>query len=132
MRAAWGSLAVAFAALGLKLAAWWVTGSVALYSDALETIINVVAALTALVALRISAVPPDADHPYGHQKAEYFSAVIEGMLVLGAAAAILHEAYGAWMNPVAPDAPLLGMVINGVASVLNAAWAAYLIRSGRA
>ncbi|WP_043830553.1 cation diffusion facilitator family transporter [Muricoccus aerilatus] len=132
MRAAWGSLAVAFVALGLKLAAWWVTGSVALYSDALETVINVVAALTALVALRISAVPPDADHPYGHQKAEYFSAVIEGMLVLGAAAAILREAYGAWLHPVAPDAPLLGMVINGAAGVLNAVWAAYLIRSGRA
>ncbi|MBI0539618.1 cation transporter [Roseomonas sp. KE2513] len=132
MRAAWGSLAVAFVALGLKLAAWWVTGSVALYSDALETVINVVAALTALVALRISAVPPDADHPYGHQKAEYFSAVIEGMLVLGAAAAILHEAYGAWMHPAAPDAPLLGMVINGAAGVLNAVWAAFLIRSGRA
>lgn len=132
MRAAWGSLVVALVALGLKFAAWWVTGSVAFYSDALETIINVVAALAALVALRISAVPADADHPYGHQKAEYFSAVIEGMLVLGAAAAILHEAYGAWQHPAVPDSPLLGMVINGAASLLNGVWAAYLIRSGRA
>lgn len=93
MRAAWGSLAVSIVALGLKLAAWWVTGSVALYSDALETIINVVAAVAALVALRVSARPADPGHPYGHQKAEYFSAVLEGMMVLGAAAAILHEVY---------------------------------------
>jgi cation diffusion facilitator family transporter len=131
MKAAWGSLAVALLALGLKLAAWWVTGSVALYSDALETIINVVAACAALVALRISGKPADADHPYGHQKAEYFSAVLEGMLVLGAAAAILHEVYAAWANPAPPEAPVLGMAINGLATLLNGAWAAFLIRSGR-
>lgn len=132
MRAAWGSLAVSLVALGLKLAAWWVTGSVALYSDALETIINVVAAVAALLALRVSARPADPGHPYGHQKAEYFSAVLEGMMVIGAAAAILHEVYGAWAHPAVPDAPLLGMAINGAATVLNAAWAAYLIRGGRA
>ena len=130
MKAAWGSLAVAVLALGLKLGAWWVTGSVALYSDALETIINVVAACAALVALSISARPADADHPYGHQKAEYFSAVLEGMMVLGAAAAILHEAYGAWANPKPLEVPFLGMAINGVATLLNGAWAAFLIRSG--
>jgi cation diffusion facilitator family transporter len=132
LKAAWGSLAVAALALGLKLGAWWVTGSVALYSDALETTINVVAACAALVALRISTRPADADHPYGHQKAEYFSAVLEGMMVLGAAAAILHEVYGAWANPKPPEASLLGMAINGVATLLNGAWAAFLIRSGRA
>ena len=132
LRAAWGSLVVAALALALKLAAWWVTGSVALYSDALETIVNVVAALAALVALRISTRPADADHPYGHQKAEYFSAVLEGMMVLGAAGAILHEVYGAFANPVHPEAPALGMAINGLATLLNGAWATYLIRSGRA
>lgn len=132
MKAAWGSLAVAGVALALKLAAWWVTGSVALYSDALETIVNVVAALAALVALRVSNRPADADHPYGHQKAEYFSAVLEGMMVLGAAGAILHAVYGAFANPTPPDAPALGMAINGLAALLNGAWAAYLIRSGRA
>ena len=132
MKAAWGSLVVAFLALGLKLGAWWVTGSVALYSDALETIINVVAACAALIALRISSRPADADHPYGHQKAEYFSAVLEGMMVLGAAAAILHEVYNAWVHPAPPDAPFLGMAINGMATVINGAWAAYLVRSGRA
>jgi cation diffusion facilitator family transporter len=132
MEAAWGGLAVAALVLGLKLGAWWVTGSVALYSDALETVINVVAACAALVALSISAKPADADHPYGHQKAEYFSAVLEGMMVLGAAAAILHEVYGAWANPKPPEAPLLGALVNGAATLLNGAWAAFLIRTGRA
>lgn len=127
-----GSLAVAGVALGLKLGAWWVTGSVALYSDALETVINVVAAFAALVALRISARPADSDHPYGHQKAEYLSAVIEGIMVLGAAAAIFHDARTAWARPVEPDAPLLGMAVNGLATLLLAAWATFLIRSGRA
>ncbi len=132
MKAAWGSLAVSVLVLGLKLAAWWVTSSVALYSDALETIINVIAACTALVALRISSKPADANHPYGHQKAEYFSAVLEGMMVIGAAVAILHEVYNVWWNPKPIEAPLLGMAINGAATVLNGAWAAFLIRSGRA
>ncbi|MFL5288707.1 MAG: cation diffusion facilitator family transporter [Rhodopila sp.] len=132
IKAAWGSLAVAVVALALKLGAWWVTGSVALYSDALETIINVIAACGALIALRVSGRPADANHPYGHQKAEYFSAVLEGMMVLGAAGAILHEVYGAWSHPKPLDAPFLGMAINGVATVLNGVWAAFLIRSGRA
>lgn len=130
--AGWGSVLVACLAFGLKLAAWWVTGSVAFYSDALETIINVTAALAALVALRISAKPADADHPYGHQKAEYFSAVLEGMMVLGAAAAILHEVYNAWGRAALPEAPLFGMAINGLATLLNGGWATFLIRSGRA
>jgi len=132
IKAAWGSLGVAVMALGLKLGAWWMTGSVALYSDALETIINVVAACAALIALRVSGRPADANHPYGHQKAEYFSAVFEGILVFAAAGAILHEVYGAWAHPKPPDAPFLGMAINGVATVLNGALAAFLMRSGRA
>ena len=131
MKTAWGSLAISVMVLGLKLAAWWVTLSVALYSDALETVINVVAACAALIALRISSKPPDADHPYGHQKAEYFSAVLEGMMVIGAAAAILHEVYTVWWHLEPLKAPLQGMLINGVATVVNAVWAAFLIRSGR-
>jgi cation diffusion facilitator family transporter len=132
MKAAWGSLVVSILALGLKLGAWWLTGSVALYSDALETIINVFAACAALVALRISAKPPDANHPYGHQKAEYFSAVLEGMMVLGAAGAILHEVYSSWQHLEPLRAPFEGMAVNGLASVLNGVWAACLIRWGRA
>jgi cation diffusion facilitator family transporter len=132
IKTAWGSLAISAVVLGLKLMAWWVTASVALYSDALETIINVIAACTALVALQISSRPADADHPYGHQKAEYFSAVLEGMMVIGAAAAILHEVYNVWSHPTPIAAPLLGIAINGVATVINGGWAAFLIRSGRA
>jgi cation diffusion facilitator family transporter len=131
MKAAWGSLAISVLVLGLKLAAWWVTKSVALYSDALETIINVVAASAALIALWISSKPADANHPYGHQKAEYFSAVLEGLMVIAAAAAILHEVYKAWWHPEPLQAPLEGMLINGVATVINGVWSAFLIRSGR-
>ena len=75
MKAAWGSLVVSIVVLSMKGAAYWLTGSVALLSDALETVINVVAALGALVALRLSALPPDANHLYGHSKAEYLSAL---------------------------------------------------------
>ncbi|MFN8927348.1 MAG: cation transporter, partial [Rhodospirillales bacterium] len=78
VRIAWGSIAVGVVVLGLKLLAWWITGSVALFSDALESIINVAAAIAALVALQVSRQPADPDHPYGHHKAEYFSAVVEG------------------------------------------------------
>jgi len=132
MKAAWVSLLVACASLALKLVAWWVTGSVALYSDALETIINVVAACAALIALRISSKPADVGHPYGHQKAEYLSAVLEGMMVVGAAAAILHEVYNAWLHPIKVEDALIGSVINGLATLINAGWAYYLVRSGRA
>ncbi|MBE3110388.1 MAG: cation transporter, partial [Acidobacteria bacterium] len=84
---------VGIAALGLKYAAYLVTGSVALYSDALESIINVATALAAFFAVRLSAVPPDANHPYGHDKAEYLSAVLEGALIVVAALAIMRKAY---------------------------------------
>lgn len=94
-----GSVAVGLVVLALKFAAWWLTGSVALFSDALESIINVVAAGIAYVALRVSARPADANHPYGHHKAEYFSAVIEGVLIVLAAIAILREAYFAYISP---------------------------------
>ena len=83
--------------LGLKFVAWWITGSVALFSDALESIINVATAAAALLAVRVSAIPADANHPYGHSKAEYFSAVVEGVLIIVAAATILREAYVAFL-----------------------------------
>ena len=79
--------------LVLKGAAYAVTGSVALYSDALESIVNVATALAAFVAVRVSAKPPDSNHPYGHHKAEYLSAVLEGVLIVIAAVAILQKAY---------------------------------------
>ncbi|MBX9698639.1 MAG: cation diffusion facilitator family transporter, partial [Acetobacteraceae bacterium] len=132
VRIAAGSVAVALVVLALKLGAWWVTGSVALLADALESVVNVAAAAAALLAVRLSAIPPDANHPYGHTKAEYLSAVLEGALIIVAALVILNEAWGAFMAPRMPDAPALGLVVSAVATAVNAAWTAVLFRRGRA
>ena len=126
-----GSIAVAIVVLGLKYAAYRVTGSVALYSDALESIINVATALVAFYAIRVSLQPADAEHPYGHSKAEYFSAVFEGALIIVAALLILREAYGAYLAPRRIEAPALGLAINAGASALHTLWAFLLIRRGR-
>jgi cation diffusion facilitator family transporter len=126
------SVAIAVAVLSLKAVAWWVTGSVALYADALESIVNVAAAIAALIAVRLSALPADANHPYGHSKAEYFSAVLEGALIIVAALLILHEAWGAFLSPRAPDQVGIGLAVSAAASGMNAAWALYLGRRGRA
>lgn len=117
--------------LGLKFAAYWLTGSIALYSDALESIINVVAAGAAFLAIGVSARPPDTNHPYGHHKAEYFSAVFEGGLVVGAALSIFHAAYLGFLTPITLDAPFVGLAINGGASVINGVWAWLLLLWGR-
>ena len=87
-RYAWLSIGAAFATIGLKTLAWWLTGSVGLLSDALESLVNLAAALLALAMLRVAASPPDEAHPYGFSKAEYFSAGIEGALIVLAAAGI--------------------------------------------
>ncbi|ETA50390.1 cation diffusion facilitator family transporter [Ponticoccus alexandrii] len=132
LKLAIGSLAVGLLVLLIKTLAWWLTGSVALLSDALESIVNVATAVAALIALRIAAAPADADHPFGHHKAEYFSAVMEGVLIVIAAILILREAWGAWQAPQAMTEPGLGLALVAVASVLNGAWAFVLIRRGRA
>ena len=130
-KVALGSVGVGFVVLGLKFAAYWLTGSIALYSDALETTINVVAAGAAFVALGVSAQPPDSNHPYGHHKAEYFSAVFEGALVVVAALTIFHSAYLGFLAPKPLDAPLEGLAINAAASVINGVWAWLLLLWGR-
>jgi len=126
-----GSLAVSLIVLLIKGLAYRVTGSVALFSDALESVINVVTALAAIAAIRFAAEPADDRHPYGHHKAEYLSAVVVGVLIVLAGVAILHEAYNSLLAPKPIDAPLLGVAISSVATVLNAAWSAVLIRQGR-
>ncbi len=131
IRVAAGSILVGIAVLGIKFLAWWVTGSVALYSDALESLVNVATAITALLAVRLSAQPADANHPYGHHKVEYFSAVLAGSLIIVAAIMILREAWGAVQTPRMLDAPMAGLVLAGVASVANAVWSFVLIREGR-
>jgi cation diffusion facilitator family transporter len=126
------SVAVALLVLGLKAGAWWVTGSVALYADALESVVNVAAAVAALAAIRLSALPPDANHPYGHAKAEYFSAVLEGALIVAAAILILTEAWQAYVTPRAPEQAWTGLAVSAVATAINGAWAALLFRRGKA
>ncbi len=128
---AFWSIVVAFAVMGLKFVAWWFTGSVALYSDALESIVNVIAALAAFWAIRISHKPADQDHPFGHHKAEYLSAVLEGVLIVMAALLILAEVWRAWESPASLDQPWMGLSINGAAAAINLFWAQWLIRVGR-
>ncbi|WP_284145094.1 cation diffusion facilitator family transporter [Pseudosulfitobacter pseudonitzschiae] len=126
-----GSIFVGFAVLGLKTLAYWLTGSVALLSDALESTVNVATAFAALIAIRVAAKPADADHPWGHHKAEFFSAVLEGVMIIVAALLILHEAYDGFMTPAPLDAPLEGLLINMGATVINGIWAWVLVSRGR-
>lgn len=130
-RLGWGSVAVALLVLGLKWAAYVLTGSLALYSDALESIINVAAAGAALIALQVAARPADDNHPFGHSKAEYFSAVIEGVLIVLAALAILWEAGPQLRQPQPVLLPPLGLAFSVVASIINGVWALRLLDVGR-
>lgn len=131
-RIAIASIGVALAVMGIKYLAYLATGSVALYSDALESIVNVLTALAALVAIRIGSRPPDHNHQFGHHKAEYLSAVLEGALIIVAALLIIREAIDAVMAPRVITDPALGLAINAVASAINAGWAWLLIGRGRA
>jgi cation diffusion facilitator family transporter len=129
--AAIASIAVALIVLALKYLAYWITGSVALYSDALESIVNLITALIALYAVHVSAQPADRRHQFGHHKAEYFSAVLEGVLIVVAALLIFHEAYDAFVRPRTLNEPLQGLLINGLATAVNAAWSYFLLTWGR-
>jgi cation diffusion facilitator family transporter len=130
LRLAFWGIPLSLAVMGLKMLAWWVTGSVALLSDGLESSVNVVAAVIAYAMIGYAAKPADADHPFGHHKAEYFSAVIEGVLIVLAALLIIWEAIPEMMAPVLLNAPTLGLAINFAAGVVNAVWAYVLIRAG--
>ncbi len=130
-RYAWYSVAAALATIGLKTLAWQVTGSVGLLSDALESLINLAAALLALSMLRLAASPPDEAHPYGRYKAEYFASGIEGALIVFAAASIVFAALPRLAAPQPIDAPLLGIVLSAVASVINLGCGWMLIAAGR-
>jgi cation diffusion facilitator family transporter len=130
IRIAAGSLAVGVLVLALKIfAAWW-TGSVALYSDALESIVNVVTAGAALIAVVLAARPADAALPYGYHKAEYFSAVVTGMIIAIAAILIFREAYLGFFAPRDLRLDVVGLGVSALATVVNAAWASVLVRTG--
>lgn len=130
-RIAAASIAVAALVMGIKYLAFAKTGSVALYSDALESIVNVVTATAALLAIRLAARPPDSNHPFGHHKAEVISATLVGGLIILAALMILNEAWAAFRNPRVLSEPAIGLLINGLATGINASWATLLINRGR-
>ena len=131
LKLAAGTLVVGLVVLALKLVAWWLTGSIALYSDALESTVNVATAVATILAVRLAAKPADANHPYGHHKVEYFSAVLEGVMIIVAAILIMREAVLGAMNPKPLEAPVNGILVNFLASILNGAWCWVLIRRGR-
>src|SRR5690606_25606791 len=130
-RIAYGSLAVGLSVLALKGYAAYATGSVALFSDALESVVNVVTALVALVAVRLAAKPADAALPYGYHKAEYFSAVVIGVFIALAALIIFSEAWQGLVAPRAFEADPLALAVSVLATAINAGWAFMLIRYGR-
>ena len=130
-RIAAGSIVVGCVVLAVKGAAWWITGSAALYSDALESTVNVAASAIALVALHFAAKPADANHTYGHDKAEFFAAVIEGVLIVIAALSIFQHAWRTWLAPRELAMPVAGIAMNGAATVLNGVWSWVLLRAGR-
>lgn len=130
LRFALGSLGVGILVLAVKAAAWQVSGSAALYSDALESLVNVFAALMVIFALQTAAKPADFEHPYGHAKAELLSAVAEGGLIVFAAVLIVERAGRTFAAPHLPVSPWLGLALNASGGIANALWALVLTRSG--
>lgn len=126
------SIVASIVVIGLKVWAWQVSGSVGLLSDAVESLVNLVAAIGAFIALRVVALPADASHNFGHTKAEYFSAVLEGVMIIVAAGAIIYVSVERLLNPQELEAVGLGLVISVVASIVNGVVAMILLRAGRA
>ncbi|UJA19468.1 cation transporter [Thermoleophilia bacterium SCSIO 60948] len=125
------SIVAAILTIALKTTAWLVTGSVGLLSDAAESVVNLVAAVIAFGAIRWAAQPPDEEHAYGHEKADYLSAGIEGALIVVAAVTIAIAAIERLANPQPIEGAAVGLIVNGVATVINLAVATVLIRAGR-
>lgn len=125
------SIAAALLTIALKFGAYVLTGSVGLLSDALESLVNLVAALVALWALTFAARPPDAEHAFGHDKAEYFSSALEGTLILVAAASIAVAAWNRLFHPQPIEQVGLGLSLALVATAVNGGVATILLRAGR-
>jgi cation diffusion facilitator family transporter len=130
-RYAWLSIAAAIITIGLKTWAWWLTGSVGLLSDAMESLVNLVAAIMALAMLTLAARPPDDEHHYGHGKAEYFSSGLEGALIIVAACGISMTAYDRLLHPQPLESLGFGLVISVLAALVNFAVAMVLLNVGR-
>jgi cation diffusion facilitator family transporter len=125
------SVVAAVLTIGLKAAAYAITGSIGLLSDALESLANLVAALVALFALSVAARPADEEHTYGHTKAEYFSSGFEGLLIVSAAVGIVVAGVRRFIEPQPIEEPALGLAVNALASVVNFAVARVLLRVGK-
>ena len=130
-RFAWLSIGAALATISLKAAAYYLTDSVGLLSDALESLVNLVSAIVALSMLVIAARPADESHVYGHSKAEYFASVIEGLLILGAAAGIISAAIARLLQPREIEQLGLGLAVSVMASTINLIVAQVLLREGK-
>lgn len=128
---AWLSIAAAIFTIALKAGAYWVTDSVSLLSDAMESVVNLVAAIVALIALKMAARPANSKYTFGRSKAEYFSAAIEGAMIFGAAALIIFSAITRILNPVQVENLGIGIVISLVAGLINAATGLVLLRAGK-
>jgi cation diffusion facilitator family transporter len=128
---AWLSIAAAIATIALKAGAYWLTGSVGLLSDALESVINLVAAVMALAMLTIAARPPDESHVHGHGKAEYFSSTVEGVLIFVAAGGIMYTAIERLFNPRPLEQLGLGLAVSLVASLINLIVSRVLLSAGK-
>ena len=129
---AWLAIGAALATIALKSSAWLLTGSVGLLSDAAESVVNLVAAFVALVALRVAAQPADDKHQFGHAKAEYFSAAIEGIMIFVAAVVIIITAVQRFLTPQPLAHVGVGLAVSVAASLINGVVAVVLIRAGRA
>ena len=127
----WLSVAAALSTIALKTIAYLLTGSIGLLSDAAESVVNLVAAVVAMAALRWALKPADEEHAYGHQKAEYFSAGVEGTLVLVAAVTIGVAAVGRLLNPQPIEAVGVGLAVTSFATLINLAVGVVLLRAGR-
>lgn len=129
---AWLSIATAAITILLKGAAWKLTGSVGLLSDAIESLVNLAGAVMALWMLSLAAQPADKTHAFGHGKAEYFSSAFEGFLILVAAISIAITAAGRLLNPAPLEEVGIGLVVSVLASIANAATATILLKAGKA
>ncbi len=130
-RYAWLSIAAAITTISLKAGAYFLTGSVGLLSDAIESIVNLLAAIMALSMLTIAARPPDDSHAFGHGKAEYFSSNVEGILILVAAAGIAITAVERIIHPRAIEQIGIGVMISLIASLINFVVAQILLKAGK-
>jgi cation diffusion facilitator family transporter len=130
-RFAWLSIAAAITTIGLKSVAYLLTGSVGLLSDAVESVVNLMGALMALGMLTVAARPPDHNHTFGHSKAEYFSSIVEGLLILGAAAAIAYTAIDRILHPRELEQMGVGLIVSTCASAVNFIVARILMKAGK-